>query len=244
MEHIIKIKYNHLYNLEKSEIEEYRFPYDNNKTFKDLKEFIGLNDDDMICITVLNKVEGVKYYFETFDYIVGDEEIIWKEPINNVLIDDFVKTFGIDYINVENIIGGVGGGSLFDVAKITFQVVEEILKELWKRREEISYIYTLYEIFNNIKDFIQNVTQKNGKDISAQEYFYAILIQDDWSIDDFCKRFNCNSKHASEVLELLGYRFNKSKNLYHLTSKARLSTVKLINAVSNNFNYEENDIVE
>ena len=104
--------------------------------------------------------------------------------------------------------------------------VEEILKELWKRREEISYIYTLYEIFNNIKDFIQNVTQKKGKDISAQEYFYAILIQDDWSIDDFCKRFNCNSKQASEVLELLGYRFNKSKNLYFVVGNNDPFTIK------------------
>lgn len=223
----INITYKHYYfeDSNKSKILNFYFKYDSETRIFDIQNYLN---EKHIVIKVLNDTIGLVYYYNTFDYIIGENEILWNQKIQDVKIIDYIRTFKSNRIYIENTSSGVGDTNFFYELWMVFEIIEDILKFLWNKREFISYSFTFYQIFNEIKKYIKRVKKKTNYQIEAHNYFFSILVRNDWDLEDFMKKYNYKKEKAITILELLGYRYVKIKNIYHITQTRRNKIVNII----------------
>ena len=221
-------KYNHFGNSNKSELLRFSFKYDNETKILDIKNYLA---EKNIIIKGSNKTIGLIHYYNTFDYIIGENEILWNQKIEDVKIVDYIRTFDSNKISIENVSGGVGDVSFLYQLNMVFEIIEDILKFLWDNREVISCSFTFYQIFDEIKKYIRKTKKKTGYQIEAHNYFFSILIKNDWDLKDFMEKYNFKEEQAIDILKLLGYKYIKIKNIYHITNAKRNKVVNIINEI-------------
>lgn len=226
---IIIYKYNYLKDKTKPKITKFHLQYNNDTKILDIKNYL---EQKNIAITAYNQIEGLIFYYNTFDYIISENEVIWNPKIEDVKIVDYIRTFNSNIIEVENIPDEIGEPTVIFSLNIVFKIIKDILKFLWNQREFISYIFTFYQILSEIKKYIKNIKKNTGYQIEASSYFFSILIQSDWNLEEFKKKYRFKKNEAIAILELLGYKYIKSKNIYHITSKKRKNTVDNIKIIS------------
>lgn len=192
------------------------YSFSENTTFSDLKKYLNVKEGAFVVETI-SKVEGQKYYMPIFDYIHTKDEILWNIKIEDVKISDYLETFETKEICVENVIGEMGDISF----GLTLEQTMEAFKFLWENRNVIIDIFDIWQIQKVIKKYIKKEKKKTGVEIQPENYFNAILVKSNWKIDDFRKKFHYGKKEAIAILKQLGYEYNTSKEIYHITNKKR-----------------------
>jgi len=224
------------YEEEKNRKETFEYYYDKKTTFGDLQFY--LNASNLIVITN-NLVEGEKFYLSKFDYILIPNDVMWNQLISDTKIEDYLNTFNCATVKVATI-DGIGAVN-FCCLDFALNGVKEIITFLWQNRENISFLFTLIEIITFISNYIKKEYKKHKNLIQSESFFFAVLLKNNWKLNEFCKQFKCKENIAIGILELLGYKHNKQKNIYHITNKRREQNVSNIRKIMTEFsmNYTE-----
>lgn len=213
----------------------FKFLYNEETTFYDLKKYLN-SDSDFFAIAGIDIYGDEIWYYFTFPYIIGKNNVIWNQSVLNTKIVDFTRTFGLSYLKINDIPDGIGDLiSVFDF-EVVISIIKSILNTLWKYREQISYFCTLFEITNTIRKYLKKYKDKTHYQIPASDYFYSILIKSDWDIVEFMKKYSLDRKISTCVLELLGYKYIKSRNLYHISKNEKNKTLKVVDKIFSEFN--------
>lgn len=197
--------------------------FNHNTTFKDI---INQSDLDYIMIYVNNKVEGEKYYINVFDYIISDKCIKWNPKITDTKIVDYINTFETNEIEIH--IDQIGIGADFGgTVKLTIDCIIEFIKLLYNNKEYLEFAFLTYELFKEIGNYIKKTKKQKNIIIGDHFYFYSILINDNWKLKKFKAMYKLSTKSARTLLLLLGYKYNKSKRIYHISNKQRKKVIDL-----------------
>lgn len=205
------------------------FNYDNDTTFKDLSEKLNLGEYPLIIKTTTD-IGGTEYYYH-FDYIYGENHIIWDENIYDVKIVDYLRTFKCNSIDVEKASGGIG--DVFVALSIN-QVVKSIidmLSAISKAGEFGAGLYFFIEMGIKLKKYVK-AHRNNGKYIDGRNYMYSILLNSDWNLSDFMTKYHFNKRKAKKLLKILGYEYIKTMDVYHISSKQKKKDCDIISTVT------------
>lgn len=182
-------------------------------------------NDELANILIENSIYDVKFstftnknnftYYIQYPYLLIDNVINWNVPIlsNNYTISDLIKTYSKGEIELRfEEPCGLGAGYL-----------EELIKWLAANIAG-GAIYDLVKyIFNRIKIKYH----QNGEDI-----YNAIICNDNWILDDFCKSFEISDKEqARSLLKGFGYKYDNSKKVYTISKRNKIKAEKLLKKI-------------
>lgn len=206
------------------ETSSFDFMYDCDTKFQDLASYLKVSDLPLV-IKTKNEVEGTMYYYGHFDYIYSDDEIIWDENIYNVKILDYLKTFNCKSIDIEILNGGIGDASFFMNIDQIVDSITTCLKELLVFCDAIEKLSLLAALIIEIKRYIK---RRKPKYIDQKSYFFSILLNRNWKLKDFMKKYELDEKNANALLQLLGYKYDAKKKMYCITKQSRNIILKTI----------------
>ena len=201
--------------------------FNEKETFLDVRKLV--EDENYYMVIMLPSILREKEtYYNHFDFIYNGNNIIWNPNIDETIIKNFINTYDIKKLDVYLVPRDTGDVSWCPNPDQKIEIVKKIVSFLCNNREAIGFTADILGIagaiatcYNFFAKKLKKINQKTTK-IKAEKFIYSIIIKDDWKLNEFMKKFEISSKQEAEtILFLLGYRYNKKKNSFHITKKTK-----------------------
>lgn len=190
------------------------------ETFLDIRKTVE-DEEYYMVVTSLNIFGEKKAYYNHFDFIYKEDDIVWNPNIDEIIIKDFINTYDIKNIDVYLVQRETGDVSWCPDPEQTIEIVKTVVSFLWNHREQIGFIADLVGITGFFVGAMKKLN-KSYTSVKAENYIYSIICKNDWKLAELMKYHKIKtSKEAESILLLFGYKYNEKKHIYHITKKQR-----------------------